>query len=71
MSKTLFVALGLALASPAWAKGPPSPQQQLMVACNKGWPLYMKANGLKGKDRKSYLSACLSGDITPPVRSRR
>ena len=68
--KSLFAFLVFTLATSfsfvADAKGPPSPQQQLMVSCNKYWHVYMKENGLKGKDRKKYLSDCLSGTVVVP-----
>jgi hypothetical protein len=73
--KSLFAFLVFALVTSfsfvADAKGPPTPQQQLMVSCNKYWHVYMKEHNLKGKDRKTYLSDCLSGDITVPNPSSR
>ena len=60
----LLLAGGLALSVPAFAqdkaKAPadakaPNAQQERMKMCNE------KATGLKGDDRKDYMSACLSG----------
>ena len=44
----------------------PTPQQQRMADCNKS------AEGKKGDDRKTYMSACLKGEQPAlPSSSRR
>ncbi len=40
----------------------PTPQQQRMADCNKS------AEGKKGDDRKTYMSACLKGEAPPPAK---
>ncbi|AMG38393.1 MULTISPECIES: PsiF family protein [Achromobacter] len=59
-------------ATPAPAKTPapaatpaaktPTPQQQRMADCNKS------AEGKKGDDRKTYMSACLKGEAPAPAK---
>ena len=53
MFRTLAAVLSLALAAPAFAV---TPQQQRMKDCNK------QAEGLKGAERKAFMSKCLKGE---------
>jgi hypothetical protein len=64
--KNLFVAVAFSAAAITFgtqaqtapvAKSP-TPQQQRMAVCNK------QATGMKGDDRKKFMSACLSGKAT-------
>jgi hypothetical protein len=57
--------------APAFAADPPAPaatpaapnaQQQVMKTCNT------KATGMKGDERKTFMSACLSGKDAPPAK---
>ena len=53
----LFCASALAVEpAPATATKEPNAQQQRMTDCNK------KADGKKGDERKTFMSACLKGE---------
>ncbi len=53
MIRILAAALCLAFSAPALAAGS---QQALMKTCNQ------KADGLKGEERKGFMSKCLKGE---------
>ncbi len=53
MFRILAAVLSLAVAAPALAV---TPQQQRMKDCNK------QAEGLKGDERKAFMSKCLKGE---------
>ena len=54
MIRLIFLGAALALAAPAGAQDKkPTPQQERMAECNK------KASGLKGDERKNFMSTCL------------
>lgn len=58
MIRILAAALCLAFSAPAFAAGS---QQELMKTCNT------KAKGLKGEERKAFMSKCLKGEaVTSP-----
>jgi len=59
MIRLLAAALCLALASPAFAD---NAQQDRMKACNE------KAKGMKGDDRKVFMSKCLKGEEAAPAK---
>ncbi len=63
MIRILAAALCLALAAPALAAGS---QQELMKTCNE------RAKGLKGEQRKEFMSKCLKGEsaTTPQERMK-
>jgi hypothetical protein len=62
----------LVLAAPVWAQAPATPatqgsnaQQERMKACND------KAGGMKGDERKTFMSACLSGKDDPKLNAQQ
>jgi hypothetical protein len=58
MIRILAAALCLSLTAPALAAG--NAQQQRMKDCNQ------KATGLKGDERKAFMSKCLKGESAAP-----
>lgn len=65
-SVALAVSVSTAMAGPQASSAPAkkelTPQQQRMSDCNK------QAEGKKGDDRKSFMSACLKGDSTAAAK---
>ncbi len=63
MIRILAAALCLAFSAPALAAGS---QQELMKTCNQ------RAKGVKGDERKAFMSKCLKGQevITPQERMK-
>ena len=63
MLALVFAGVVAAAASPALAAdAPANPQQERMKACNA------KAEGMKGDDRKKFMSDCLAGKDTAPAK---
>ena len=65
-----FLALSL-LGTPSWAQDKPSatPQQERMKSCNA----QAGKEGLKGEERKAFMSSCLKGgaaSVGPRSRTR-
>lgn len=66
---SLFFSASALAADPTPATAPakkePTAQQQRMSDCNK------KAEGKKGDDRKTYMSACLKGEEPAPASNAK
>lgn len=53
-----MLAIGIAGSAYAEEKKAPTPQQERMATCNK----QAGDKGLKGDERKTFMSACLKGE---------
>lgn len=61
MTRLVLAALCLALATPALAK---TTQQDRMKECN------VKAEGMKGDERKAFMSKCLKGEDAAAAKAK-